>query len=150
MSRRDLVKWGLFASAGIVAPIGGLSPFVRPLHGQTTPSFGFGGGSGIPTGLPSSPLFGVLPFTQPMPRFDVFHRNAVSTLSPAPQAQANQTQQALDPALVGGQTGPTYRLTSSGSDLGAPALQNPPVIGIDFSTSPAATNTTTIRLFPRV
>ena len=26
VSRRDLVKWGLFTSAGIVAPIGGLNP----------------------------------------------------------------------------------------------------------------------------
>src|SRR5437016_2296466 len=108
VSRRDLVKWGLFTSAGIVAPIGGLSPFVRPLNAQTTSSFGTrSGGSGIPTGLPSSPLFGVQPFTQPMPRFDVFQRNAVSTLNPAPQAQANQTQQPVDPKLVGGRTGLT-------------------------------------------
>ena len=34
--RRDLVKWGLFTSAGIMLPIGGLNPFVRSLHGQTT------------------------------------------------------------------------------------------------------------------
>ena len=31
--RRDLVKWGLFTSAGIMLPIGGLNPFVRPLRG---------------------------------------------------------------------------------------------------------------------
>ena len=41
VSRRDLVKWGLFTSAGLVAPIGGLSPFVRPMNAQTT-SFSFG------------------------------------------------------------------------------------------------------------
>jgi manganese oxidase len=146
VSRRDLVKWGLFTSAGILAPIGGLSPFVRPLNAQTTRSFGFGrGGSGIPTGLPSSPLFGVQPFTQPMPRFDVFQRNAVSTLNPAPQAQANQTQQPLDPLLVGGQTGLTGPI--EGRPPGAiwahqRFTQNPPVIAIDASTSPATTNTT--------
>ncbi len=146
VSRRDLVKWGLFTSAGIVAPIGGLSPFVRPLNAQTTSRFGTrGGGSGIPTGLPSSPLFGVLPFTQPMPRFDVFQRNAVSTLNPAPQAQANQTQQPLDPLLVGGQTGLTGPI--EGRPPGAiwahqRFTQNPPVIAIDASTSPATTNTT--------
>ena len=144
VSRRDLVKWGLFTSAGILAPIGGLSPFVRPLNAQTA-SFSFGGGSGIPTGLPSSPLFGVQPFTQPMPRFDVFQRNAVSTLNPAPQAQANQTQQPLDPALVGGQTGLTGPI--EGRPPGAiwahqRFTQNPPVIAIDASTSPATTNTT--------
>src|SRR6476660_8670034 len=147
VSRRDLVKWGLFTSAGLVSPIGGLSPFVRPMNAQTS-SFSFrtgGGGSGIPTGLPSSPLFGVLPFTQPMPRFDVFQRNPVSSLSPAPQAQANQTQQPLDPALVGGQTGLTGPI--EGRPPGAiwahqRFAQNPPVIGIDASTSPATTNTT--------
>jgi FtsP/CotA-like multicopper oxidase with cupredoxin domain len=145
VSRRDLVKWGLFTSAGILAPIGGLSPFVRPMNAQTA-SFGFGsGGSGIPTGLPSSPLFGVLPFTQPMPRFDVFQRNPVSSLTPAPQAQANQTQQPLDPALVGGQTGLTGPI--EGRPPGAiwahqRFTQNPPVIAIDASTSPATTNTT--------
>src|SRR5437868_8903253 len=146
VSRRDLVKWGLFTSAGIVAPIGGLSPFVRPLNAQTTSSFGTrSGGSGIPTGLPSSPLFGVLPFTQPMPRFDVFQRNPVSSLSPAPQAQANQTQQPLDPKLVGGQTGLTGPIEGRppGAIWGHQRFtQNPPVIGIDASTSPATTNTT--------
>src|SRR6478672_1522531 len=90
VSRRDLVKWGLFTSAGILAPIGGLSPFVRPLNAQTTSSFSFGGScSQIPTGLSPSPTFGVQPFTQPMPRFDLLPRNAVSTLTPAPTAQAN-------------------------------------------------------------
>ncbi|HEY5029787.1 MAG TPA: multicopper oxidase domain-containing protein, partial [Candidatus Angelobacter sp.] len=105
----------------------------------------FGGGSGIPTGLPSSPLFGVSPFTQPMPRFDVFQRNPVASLSPAPQAQANQTQQPLDPKLVGGQTGLTGPIEGRppGAIWGHQRFtQNPPVIGIDASTSPATTNTT--------
>src|SRR5579862_9000327 len=87
ISRRDLVKWGLFTSAGAIAGIGGLSPYVRA---QTSSFSSFGGGgscSGVPTGLPASPTFGVQPFTQPMPRFDVLARNAVSTLSPAPTAQ---------------------------------------------------------------
>jgi FtsP/CotA-like multicopper oxidase with cupredoxin domain len=80
-----------------------------------------------------------------MPRFDVFQRNPVASLSPAPQAQANQTQQPLDPALVGGQTGLTGPI--EGRPPGAiwahqRFTQNPPVIGIDASTSPATTNTT--------
>ena len=28
VSRRDLIKWGLFTGAGMLAPIGGLNPFV--------------------------------------------------------------------------------------------------------------------------
>src|SRR5215467_14240946 len=64
--RRDLVKWGLFTSAGIMLPIGGLNPFVRPLSGQTaaatspSPSALLASSSdnqGIPTGLPPSPTF---------------------------------------------------------------------------------------------
>jgi FtsP/CotA-like multicopper oxidase with cupredoxin domain len=97
ISRRDLVKWGLITSGGLLAPIHGLNPFVRSAYADD--------GGGIPTGAPRSPLFGALPFTQPMPRFDVLTRNAVSTLNPAPQAQSNQTQQPV-PAILGGGTGP--------------------------------------------
>src|SRR5260370_4800431 len=101
--RRDVVKWGLFTSAGPMGGIGGLSPYVRA---QTT-SFSGSGCSQIPTGLNPSPTFGGQAFSQPMPRFDVLPRNAVSTLNPAPTAQANTTQQPVDPALVGGPTGLT-------------------------------------------
>jgi FtsP/CotA-like multicopper oxidase with cupredoxin domain len=102
VSRRDLVKWGFFTTAGVIAPISGLSPFVAYASG------GSGGtSSSIPTGMPASPLFGIQAFTTPMLRFDVVSRNPVSSLSPAPTAEANQTQQPLNPALVGGQTGLT-------------------------------------------
>ena len=59
-------------------------------------------GDTVPTGLPPSPTFGIQKFTQPMPRFDLLPRNPVSTLVPAPTAQANTTQQPVDPALGGG------------------------------------------------
>ncbi|HWX54359.1 MAG TPA: multicopper oxidase domain-containing protein [Verrucomicrobiae bacterium] len=147
ISRRDLVKWGLFTSAGILAPIGGLNPFVRPMGGQVaTSSFGGGGScSQIPTGLSPSPTFGVQPFTQPMPRFDVLPRNAVSTLSPAPTAQANTTQQPVDPALVGGRTGLTGPI--EGRPPGANwahqgFAQFPPQVAVEITTKPATTNTT--------
>ena len=111
VSRRDLVKWGLFTTAGVIAPISGLSPFVAYASGGSGVPGGSSGGSGgssnIPTGMPPSPLFGVLAFTTPMLRFDVISRNPVSSLSPTPTAEANQTQQPLNPALVGGQTGLT-------------------------------------------
>ena len=64
VSRRELFKWGLLTSAGLLAPINGLNPFVRK-------SFADEGH------IPRSPLFGVQPFTQPMHRFDVLARNAV-------------------------------------------------------------------------
>jgi FtsP/CotA-like multicopper oxidase with cupredoxin domain len=93
ITRRDLIKWGLITATGALAPIHGLNPFIKSAYADD---------SGIPTGAPPSPLFGAQPFTQPMPRFDVLPRNPVSSLSPAPQAQANITPIAVDPALGGG------------------------------------------------
>ena len=92
ISRRDLVKWGLITTGGILAPIQGLNPFVTSAYAD----------SNIPTGAPASPLFGATAFSQPMPRFDVLSRNPVSSLTPAPQAQANQTQQPVPQSLGGG------------------------------------------------
>jgi FtsP/CotA-like multicopper oxidase with cupredoxin domain len=151
VSRRDLVKWGLFTTAGVMAPIGGLNPFVHALdHGGSSGTSGGGGGgdnggcAAVPTGLSPSPTFGVSPFSQPMPRFDVLARNAVSTLNPAPQAQANQTQQPVDPALVGGQTGLT------GPIEGRPPgpiwahqrfAQLPPQVAVEVTTKPGVNNT---------
>ncbi|HXI28221.1 MAG TPA: hypothetical protein VNG89_07360, partial [Vicinamibacterales bacterium] len=94
VSRRDLLKLGLFSAAGALAPKGGLSPFVS-MSGQV-----FG-----PTGAPPSPLFGCQPFTQPMPRFDVLPRQPIACADPFPTAMANQTQMTVDP-LLGGGTGP--------------------------------------------
>ena len=92
VSRRELFKWGLFTSAGLLAPINGLNPFIRKAFADDG-------------NIPRSPLFGVKPFTQPMPRFDVLARNEVSSLNPLPTAEANQTRQIVDPKLGGG-TGP--------------------------------------------
>src|SRR5882762_719246 len=64
VSRRDLIKWGLFTSAGLLAPIGGLNPFVGTVSADGD------------SGMPRSPLFGATPFTQPMPRFDVLSRHS--------------------------------------------------------------------------
>ena len=94
VSRRDLIKMGVFTAAGLLVPKQGLNPFVTSAYAD--------GGSSIPTGMPSSPMFGVQAFTQPLGRFDVLKRKPVSSLTPAPTAQANQTLQAVDPALGGG------------------------------------------------
>jgi manganese oxidase len=112
VSRRDLIKLGLFTGAGMLAPIRGLNPLVPNLLAQTP------GGPGIPTGLPRSPLFGVTPFSTPMPRFDVLPRKPLDCEAPlgsplmpfdcVPTREANTTDTySIDPALVGGQTGLT-------------------------------------------
>ena len=59
VTRRDLIKWGIFSAAGTLAMTNGLSPYA---HSQILPS--------IPTGTPRSPLYGVMPFTQPLPRLN--------------------------------------------------------------------------------
>jgi hypothetical protein len=89
----------MLKGVGLWAPIHGLSPFAKSAFGQ------------IPTGAPRSPLFGVQPFSQPMPRFDVLPRNTEpGFLNPKPLAQVDETQRhLLDPALEGvrrGDTGP--------------------------------------------
>ena len=103
ISRRDLLKWGLISAGGALAWKHGLNPFVRSAYAS------------IPTGSPLSPLFGQLPFTQPMPRADLLPRYTDPFNrqwwfgKPVPQAEANVTQQLLDPALPGvnpGETGP--------------------------------------------
>src|SRR5713226_7513276 len=113
VSRRDLVKWGLITTGGLLAPIHGLNPFVSSAYGKGKGKGGNSGGghgaddiiSSSSTGVPASPLFGAQPFTQAMPRFDLLQRKPVSSLTPTPTAMANQTQQAV-PAVLGGGTGP--------------------------------------------
>jgi len=90
ISRRDLIKWGLITTAGALAPIKGLSPFVSSAYAE------------VPTGAPSSPGTIGLDFTQEMLRLEVLPRNPVSSLNPYPRIQSNQTKQAVDPLLGGG------------------------------------------------
>src|SRR5258706_14212674 len=105
----QLVRIGLMTAALVLVMTQGLGVFAPKANA-------FGSGGGVPTGLPASPTcFPPNPciqkFTQPMPRFDVLPRNAVSTLVPAPTAQANTTQQPM-PAALGGRQGPIDRRTT--------------------------------------
>ena len=56
ITKRDLLRWGLFTAGGTIAAKHGLSPFVRS-------AFADG-----PTGVPRSPTFGAQAFTQPFNR----------------------------------------------------------------------------------
>ena len=80
ISRRDLLKWGIFSVGGVLVAKSGLSPFVGAARADN-----------IPTGLPSSPLFGVKDFSTPMPRFDVLARNPnpFTFLNPSSTAEVN-------------------------------------------------------------
>ena len=59
VSRRDLMKWGVFTASGLLVCKNGLSPFARSAFAD------------IPTGTPRSPLFGAQKFTQPLPRLNL-------------------------------------------------------------------------------
>ena len=145
VTRRDLIKWGLITSAGALAPIGGLNPFVSAAHGEDFQ---------IPTGAPRSPLFNVQPFSTPMLRFDVVARQPIPTVIDAthphpfgpiiPTAESNQTQQPLDPALVNGQTNLTGPIEGRppGAIWAHQQFANlPPKIAIEMSQAQAQTNT---------
>jgi FtsP/CotA-like multicopper oxidase with cupredoxin domain len=138
VTRRELVKWGLITTGGLLAPIHGLNPFVNSAYAT-----GAGGvGSGIPTGAPPSPTFGVQPFSTPMPRFDVIARNPSPNtfFTPAPQAQANQTQQPV-PAVLGGGTGPIEGRPPGPIWAHQRFTQFAPQIAVEMSQAQATTNT---------
>src|SRR6185503_13509217 len=126
VSRRQLIKMGLFTGAGMLAPIRGLNPFVPNLLAQTP------GGPGIPTGLPRSPLFGVSAFTQTMPRFDVLQRKPVSSLTPLPTCEANQTLQEVHP-MLGGEWGPIEGRPPGPMWAHQRWNEFPPAVGVEVS-----------------
>ncbi len=132
VSRRDLIRMGLMTAAGTLVMTNGLSVFAPSAYAS------------IPTGAPRSPLFGVQPFTQPMPRFDVLPRNAVSTLSPAPTAEANTTQQPLNTALEGvrpGDTGPIEGRPPGPIWAHQQFAAFPPAVAIEVTQEGAKVNT---------
>src|ERR1700756_4426486 len=79
VSRRDLMKWGLITTGGMLAPIHGLNPFVKSAVAS------------VPTGAPPSPGLKGLAFTQPMLRFEVLDRQPISACNPVCTEMSNQT-----------------------------------------------------------
>ena len=59
ITRRDLFRWGLFTTSGMLLYKNGFSPYAPSAYAQ------------VPTGTPRSPLFGAKKFSQPMPRLDL-------------------------------------------------------------------------------
>jgi FtsP/CotA-like multicopper oxidase with cupredoxin domain len=128
VSRRDLIKWGLITTGGFLAPIHGLNPFVKSAYAS------------LPTGAPPSPGLNGLAFTQPMLRFELLDRNPITSLTPAPTALANQTLQAVDPALGGG-LGPMEG-RPPGQDWGHQRFDIfPPQVAIEATQEGAKVNT---------
>src|SRR5215813_12374986 len=74
VSRRDLVKWGLITTGGLLAPIHGLNPFVNSAFAASSLN--------RPTGAPPSPGLNGLAFTQPMQRFELMDRQPIANCNP--------------------------------------------------------------------
>ncbi len=126
IQRRDLIRWGLVTAGGLIAPIGGLSPFV-------------GNRANAATGTIFSPGTTGLAFTQPMLRMEVQPRKPVSSLSPAPTCEANQEPYPCDPALGGG-FGPAEG-RPPGADWGHQRWDTmPPQVAVEVTQEGAKTN----------
>src|SRR6476660_6182821 len=93
VSRRDLIKWGLITTGGMLAPIHGLNPFVKSAYA---------GSLNGPTGAPPSPGLNGLAFTQPMLRFELLDRQPIASCNPVCTEQANQTPITMAAELGGG------------------------------------------------
>ena len=59
VTKRDLIKWGIFTVTGALALKNGLSPYAQSAY------------AAVPTGTPRSPLFGARKFTQPFNRLNL-------------------------------------------------------------------------------
>lgn len=95
VSRRDLFKWGIFSAGGGLLAKNGFSPFVKSAY------------AGAFTGTPASPLFGCMPFTQPMARFDVIPMKPISALTDGTVEHGNSRDgwgQPLTPTRMSNQT----------------------------------------------
>ena len=61
MTRRDLIRWGIFTASGVLACKNGLCPLARSAF------------AAVPTGTPRSPLFGGQKYSQRLNRLNLQH-----------------------------------------------------------------------------
>src|SRR5499427_1965078 len=114
ISRRDLYKWGLLTTTGVLALKNGLSPFASSAFAD----------SNVPTGTPRSPLFGAQKFTTPLPRLALQTPQPMTRVASADPASAGD---AAFPAATG-ETRPARRLsyhTDFTANPSNPQFRNP-------------------------
>src|SRR5262245_48945342 len=104
ITRRDLVKWGIFTATGALALKNGLSPFARSAFAD------------VPTGTPRSPLFSAQKFTQRMPRLRL--------QTPLPLTR-NANDEAVFPAGLGYDNAKRLSYHNDFSNFVGPLNQNP-------------------------
>jgi len=83
VTRRDLIRWGIFTAGGVLACKNGLSPLARSAF------------AAVPTGTPRSPLYGAQKFAVPL--------NRLSLQTPIPLTQSGTGLNAIAnfPATLG-------------------------------------------------
>src|SRR5262245_4218957 len=113
VTRRELFKWGIFTSSGLLTWKNGLNVYAPRAYGQ------------VPTGTPRSPLFGARKFTQPLQRLAVprplsLTRNASGgAVFPAGSKEPNAKRVSYH------QDFNSWRSDNSGQPLGANPYGNP-------------------------
>src|SRR5262245_2681942 len=100
VSRRDLIRWGIFTAGGALVCKNGLSPLAKSAF------------AAVPTGVPRSPLFGAQKFAVPL--------NRLSLQTPVPVSPSPRGSE-ID-AVFGGQYGnePYARRLSYHTDFSTP------------------------------
>ena len=110
INRRDLFKWGLFTSAGLLLCKNGLSPYAKSAFAQ------------VPIGVPRSPVGSALPYTQPLNRLAYEPPTPLTKL-----VQPNGEWEALWPSSgVSGGGGPSSKRLSWHTDFSAHPAGNKP------------------------
>ena len=104
ISRRELFKWGIFTTSGLLVCKNGLSVYAPSAYGQ------------VPTGTPRSPLYGARKFTQPFRR--------LSLQTPMPLTK-NAAGEAVFPASSGEPNAKRVSYHQDFNDYGGPAANNP-------------------------
>src|SRR5262245_9693618 len=103
ISRRELFKWGLFTSSGLLLWKHGLNVYAPSAYGQ------------VPTGAPRSPLFGARKFTQPFRR--------LSLQTPMPLTKKND--EAVFPTDAGEPNAKRVSYHQDFNDFKGPIADNP-------------------------
>lgn len=87
ITKRDLIRWGIFTSFGTLAYKNGLSPYASSAFAQ------------VPTGTPRSPLGTSKKFSEPLPRALVQPEHTMSRLPDGSAQWINETNNQILPEL---------------------------------------------------
>ena len=145
ITRRDLFRWGLFTTSGLLLYKNGFSPYAPSAYGA------------VPTGTPRSPLFGATKFSQRMPRLDLQKPIPLTTnaanhcVFPAAMGEYNARRLSYHTEYSANPNDPLYRnpLTKRGPCEGRPPGDNfahqrwaefIPKVGYIMSVGPVESN----------